>query len=62
LQTKAKGNSEQIVYAETFYRRAAAEKAVKAANDRMGGIKAGNVVFGTTRPWAGMWRLPIDIR
>jgi hypothetical protein len=53
-QTRAEGLAdEEPVYAEVFYRRASAEKAQKAANERM------RVV---TRRYAVMVTLPLDKR
>jgi hypothetical protein len=62
LQTKATGlsNTEVVVYADVFYRRSQAEKAVKAANDRLG-IKIRNVTIGSRRG-AQLVTLPTDSR
>jgi hypothetical protein len=53
-------NTPTVVYAELFRRRKDAEKAVKAANDRLR-VRVGNVTIGSRRE-AQLWELPIDAR
>jgi hypothetical protein len=62
LQTETRGlsNTPTIVYARLFYSRSRAEKAEKAADDRLR-IKVGNVSIGSRRP-ALLVKLPIDAR
>ena len=62
LQTEVRGvgNTPTIVYAELFYTRSSAQKAAKAANDRLR-IRIGNYTVGSRRG-ANLITLPIDGR
>jgi hypothetical protein len=62
LQVEVRGlaNTPTIVYAQLFYSRSHAEKAVKAADDRIR-IKIGNRTIGSRRA-ALLATLPIDDR
>jgi hypothetical protein len=62
LQTEVRGlsaNTPTIVCARLFYSRSRAEKAEKAADNRLR-IKVGNVSIGSRRP--ALLKLPIDAR
>jgi hypothetical protein len=56
IQTKAAASfgPDQVIYAQVFYRRSSAEKAAKAANERVR-------TFGPRR-YAGIAKLPLDRR
>jgi hypothetical protein len=62
LQIEVRGlaNTPTIVYAEPFYSRSRAEKAVRAADDRIR-VKIGNRTLGPRRG-ALLVTLPIDAR
>lgn len=62
IQVEMRGpmNTPTVVYAEVFHRRKDAEKAVKAADERLR-IKIGNVTIGSRRG-AQLAVLPIDDR
>jgi hypothetical protein len=56
IEVRGAANTETPVYAEVFYTRSRAEKAAKAADDRMR-VRIGDVSIGKRR-WAQLLKLP----